>query len=154
MLIAWKGFIAGQLERFSICLAVCHLLTSTDILSRMLRLIKLFQRVLRGEAPPVSSYLANKCCMPYDLRRCNKVNVTSFNSYILKSWIRHRGATLFLYIWRMPDLRLFIEMWKRKRTLILVHRPFSRFTDIILLLRYQPPLKLPFFHIWGFKVFK
>ena len=85
ILIAWKGFIAGQLERFSIFLAVCHLLTSTDILSGMLRLIKLFQRVLRGEAPAVSSYLANKCCLPYDLRRCNKVNVTSFNSYFLKT---------------------------------------------------------------------
>jgi len=60
-----------------------------------LRLIKLFYRVFSGETPAALSYLVNKPCAAYDLRRSNRVTVPRFNSYFLKNSISHRGAILW-----------------------------------------------------------
>ena len=47
------------------------------------------------EAPPALSYLVNKSCAAYDLRRSNRITVPRFNSYFLKNSISHRGAILW-----------------------------------------------------------
>ena len=44
-----------------------------------LRLIKLFHSVFIGEAPAALSYLTNRLCTAYNLRRCNNVIVSRFN---------------------------------------------------------------------------
>ena len=48
--------------------------------------------------------------------------------------------------------------FKRNKTIVIKWRPWFVLNHIqqqySLILRYQPPLKLPFFHIWGFNIFK
>ena len=50
-----------------------------------LRVIKLFYKVFSDEAPPALSYLVNKSCAAYDLRRSNRITVPRFNSFFLKT---------------------------------------------------------------------
>ena len=60
-----------------------------------LRIIKLFYRVVNGEAPAALSHLANKARISYSLRRNNNIMVPRFNSYSVKNSIGHRGAILW-----------------------------------------------------------
>ena len=50
-----------------------------------LRLIKLLHSVFIGEAPTALSYLTNKPCTAYNLRRSNNIIVPRFNSQFLKN---------------------------------------------------------------------
>ena len=59
-----------------------------------LRIIKLFYRVVNGEAPAALSHLAKKARISYSLRRNNNIVVPRFNSYFVKNSIGHRGAIL------------------------------------------------------------
>ena len=60
-----------------------------------LRIIKLFYRVVNGEAPVALSHLAKKARISYSLRRNNNIMVPRFNSYFVKNSIGHRGAILW-----------------------------------------------------------
>ena len=60
-----------------------------------LRVIKLFYKVYSDDAPHALSYLVNRSCAAYDLRRSNRITVPRFNSYFLKNSISHRGAILW-----------------------------------------------------------
>ena len=60
-----------------------------------LRLIKLLHSVFIGEAPTALSYLTNKPCTAYNLRRSNNIIVPRFNSQFLKNSISYRGAILW-----------------------------------------------------------
>ena len=60
-----------------------------------LRLIKLLHSVFIGEAPTALSYLINKPCTAYNLRRSNNIIVPRFNSQFLKHSISYRGAILW-----------------------------------------------------------
>ena len=54
-----------------------------------LRLIKLLLSVFIGEAPTALSYLTNKPCTAYNLRRSNNIIVPRFNSQFLKNSISY-----------------------------------------------------------------
>ena len=60
-----------------------------------LRLIKLLHSVFTGEAPAALSYLVNKPCTAYNLRRSNNIVVPRFNSQLLKNSISYGGAILW-----------------------------------------------------------
>ena len=57
--------------------------------------IKLLHSVFIGEAHTALSYLINKPCTAYNLRRSNNIIVPRFNSQFLKNSISHRGAILW-----------------------------------------------------------
>ena len=48
-----------------------------------------------GEAPTTLSYLTNKPCTAYNMRRSNNIIVPLFNSQFLKTSISYRGAILW-----------------------------------------------------------
>ena len=60
-----------------------------------LRVIKLFYKVFSDDAPHALSYLVNKSCAAYDLRRRTGSQFHASNSYFLKNSISHRGAILW-----------------------------------------------------------
>ena len=60
-----------------------------------LRIIKLFYRVVNGEAPAALSHLAKKARISYSLRRNYNIVVPRFNSYFVKNSIGHRRAILW-----------------------------------------------------------
>ena len=77
-----------------------------------LRIIKLFYRVVNGEAPAALSHLAKKARISYSLRRNNNIVVPRFNSYFVKNSIGHRGAILWNAVRRIiqdPNFRFSIE---------------------------------------------
>ena len=60
-----------------------------------LRVIKLFYKVYSDDAPHALSYLVNKSCAAYNLRRSNRITVPGVNLYFLENTISHRGAILW-----------------------------------------------------------
>jgi len=94
-------------------------------------LIKLFHSVFIGEAPAAYSYLTNKPCTSYNLRRSNNIMVPHFNLMFLKNSRSYRGAISWNavsthYMGQCTD---FIVKWRRTsivRNLILAHSWPSR----------------------------
>ena len=68
---------------------------NTLTLHYKLRLIKLLHSVFTGEARTAHSYLTNKPCTAYNLRRSNNIIVPRFKSQFLKTSISYRGAILW-----------------------------------------------------------
>ena len=90
-----------------------------------------------------------------------------------KDWIPTKDTISWKLIWLSPCRILFgcqfnlYKQWNFKKTLILLNNIFHflsyrkknykecrhpLISNVSADLRYQPPLKLPFFHIWGFNV--
>ena len=73
-----------------------------------LRVIKLLYKVYSDDALHALSYLVNKSCAAYDLRRSNRITVTRFNSHFLQNSITRIARTT-----PVANLRLFIVKSRR-----------------------------------------
>lgn len=87
--------------------------SSLDYLYK-LRLIKLFDRVVNGEAPAALPHLADKACVTYSFRRSNNITVPRFNSnFVLKIQLATEVPsyeTPFLHSIRAPNFRISMVM--------------------------------------------
>ena len=105
-----------------------------------LRVIKLFYKVYSDDAPHALSYLVNKSCAAYDLRRSNRIAVPRFNSYFLKNSISHRGALLWNAVctyYTGCQFKAFYRKVKKDRhikDLDFSSSQFSRFPDFFKIL--------------------
>ena len=88
-------------------------------------LIKLFHSVFISEAPAAYSYLTNKPCTLYNLRRSNNITVPHFNLMFLKNSRSYRGGISWNAVsTHMGQCTDFIVKWRRTfilRNLILAH---------------------------------
>ena len=115
-----------------------------------LRIIKLFYKVVSGEAPAALSHLVKKASISYSLRRNNNIVVPRFNSYFLKNSI---GGPSFEMLFRLiiqdPNFRFSFEKWRMiiiLRSFISVLSRFSRSLGITMILNVTDCCVINYFY--------